>query len=419
MSLGGAGEGGAGEGGEGGVAAAGNGGGSSPQAGASGENAGGEGGAANGGGGRVKEPLSGLIDMQIISWHNTDSGVPSFKIDDLTPFPGLFGGIVINAAWNQLQPTESGPLDFSSIDDALAEVRTYNANNPTTPIGVKLRVYAGDTAPDWAKAIDDGPVAIFRNSAGCSTAPDTLCPINVGKFWAPEFITAWRALQAALAARYDDEPLIRQVAVTSCAAQTDEPFVGTEDQGDDQDGYARPNLIDAGYTDALEQACLSGAIDDYAAWKHTLIDYTFNPFNNMQGGSNPTQAAANLAFTISVMEDCRTRLGSRCVLDNHALAWPDDPRLEPIYDEMRDTLHGPVNFQTQAPSPMKCQWKETIALGVSYGANAIEVWPATNVGFLHLNAAEVGQLASEFTTPIAVPTGDPTTDCSDVASDFN
>ena len=399
LAFGGAGEGGAGEGGvTNGAAGAG--------AGNETSGAGGEGGS----GGAVKQPLSGLIDMQIISWHNSDAGVPTFNVDELEPFAGLFGGIVINVAWNQLQPSQSDPIDFSFIDGALADVRVFNDNHPTAALGVKLRVYAGSTTPDWAKAINDGPVPIYRNHAGCAP-PATLCPITVGKFWTPEFIAAWRALQTALAARYDDEPLIRQVAVTSCAAQTDEPFVATEDQGPDGEEHAHQILKDYGYTDALEQSCLSGAVDDYAAWKRTLIDYTFNPFNSIDGGLDS-------GFTTSVMEACREKLGARCVLDNHALQWPEDSNLSAVYDEMSETLHAPINFQTQAPIPDKCQWTATIADGVWRGARAIEIWPATKAGFIHLTSDQVGQLAAEFTTPIPVPAGTPTTDCNTSTGDI-
>src|SRR5262249_52029345 len=158
-------------------------------------------------------------------------------------------------------------------------------------------------------------------------------------------ITAWRALQAALAARYDAEPLIRQVAITSCAPQTDEPFVPTID------GTAKQALLDKGYTDDAEKDCLSHAIDDYADWKQTLIDYTFNPFNSINGG------AADTDFTVSVMQACRDALGSRCVLDNHALGWPlaETDKLLTVYEALK-TLGGPINFQTQSPRAMDCQW---------------------------------------------------------------
>src|SRR5262249_23720560 len=156
----------------------------------------------------------------------------------------------------------------------------------------------------------------------------------------PEYINAWRAFQRQLAARYDDEPLIRQVAVTSCASQTDEPFVPTTDAA------SQTALSNAGYSDQAGRDCLSGAVHDYSAWKHTLIDFTFNPFNSLAGGK------ADSAFTISVMDACRTKLGSRCVIANHALAWPQTDLSAPaqdVYDEIK-RLGAPSTFQTQSPN---------------------------------------------------------------------
>lgn len=50
---------------------------------------------------------------------------------------------MINAAWNAMQPTPNSTQDFGSIETALAQVRSYNAANPATPLGAKLRVYEG------------------------------------------------------------------------------------------------------------------------------------------------------------------------------------------------------------------------------------------------------------------------------------
>jgi hypothetical protein len=280
-------------------------------------------------------------------------------------------------------------------------VRTYNCANPSAPLGVKLRVYHGSSAPDWAKALDGGPVAIQRNPQGCP-APDGgvgSCPMTVGKFWTSDYIAAWRAFQNQLAARYDGEPLIRQVAVTSCASQTDEPFVPTVETA------SRQALSDAGYTDAAQMACLSGAVDDYAAWKYTLIDFTFNSFGSEQApdaGPRITQDAG-AGFTVGVMGACRTALGSRCVLDNHALTNPLRTADQSVYDAIQ-AMGGPANFQTDGPKNMHCEWSGTIAQGVALGASAIEAWPESKFyGFTTLTPTQVASLASEFTMPIAVP----------------
>jgi hypothetical protein len=334
-----------------------------------------------------KIALRGLIDMQTITWHNFADGGPTFNIANADMFPGLLGGIVVNATWSAIQPSETGALDFSTIDSALALVRTYNAATPLTPLGVKLRVYGGTNAPDWAKAIG-GPISIVRNTAGCPNPP---CDLTIGAYWTTEYITAWRSLQALLAARYDAEPLIHQVAVTSCASQTDEPFVPTSDTG------SRANLMDAGLTDMAQQACLTGAFDDYAAWTNTLIDYTFNVYVKVGGGGTVP------AFTTTVMDLCRSTLGSRCVLDNHALSYPPNASDALVYANMQ-TLLGPINFQTQAPNGFACEWTATIAQGLAYGASAIEVWPDSKFnGLDSLQTSQVAELASEFTTAIPVP----------------
>jgi len=215
----------------------------------------------------------------------------------------------------------------------------------------------------------------------------------VGLYWTPEFIAAWRAFQAKLAARYDSEPLIRHVAVTSCAPQTDEPFVTTTDS------TSQDTMVNTfSYSDQAEKDCLTGAVDDYAAWKRTLIDFTFNPFVKISGGKD-------IPFTQSVMELCRSKLGSRCVLDNHALNTPlADPTLDnnyEVYNEMQ-TLGGPINFQTASPRTFGCQWVATLARGVSFGGAAIEVWPNYQ-GFTTLSSDNVSELADLFVHPITVP----------------
>jgi hypothetical protein len=125
----------------------------------------------------VKPPLGGLIDMQSIVWHDTEGGEPVFTIANVTMFPAVFGGIVINATWDAIEPTADGPLDFGTIDSALAQIRTYNAANAAAPLGVKLRVYQGSNAPMWAKQINGGPVNIVRNPQGC--VPPRVCPLTV------------------------------------------------------------------------------------------------------------------------------------------------------------------------------------------------------------------------------------------------
>ena len=351
-----------------------------------------------------KIPLRGLIDMQDISWHDTDNATPApFTTQYITKYPGSFGGIVINETWADLQPTQGGTIVTTAVDNDLQAVQMYNSLSNVTqssPVGVKLRIYAGSNAPQWAKHLTGGPVTVYRNPAGCNGQTD-VCPLTLGPYWTAPYITAWRAFQAQVAAKYDTNPLIIAVAVTSCAEQTDEPFVPSSGP------ISKSNLTAAGLTDTLQESCLMGAVSDYAAWANTDIDYTFNEYSKLSGGLDPT-------FTASVMQQCRSVAGSRCVLDNHALSTPITGD-QTTYTSIQ-SMGGLINFQTQAPMGMGCIWPETITQGLILGARAIELWPeAKYQGFTTLTGPEVQSLQAQFFAPVPTTTPVPSplpTPCS-------
>jgi len=338
--------------------------------------------------------------MQEISWHNIAGAEPTFTMANVNQFPGILGGIVINATWDAIQPTADGALDFTTVDAALAQVRQYNAANPGAPLGTKLRVYAGANAPAWAKELDGGPVPILRNAQACPNG----CPLTIGKIWSGTYIAAWRRFQQQLAARYDTEPLVRHIAVTSCGQQTDEPFVPTTD------AMSKARLTAAGYTDDLQKACLIGAVADYAPWVLTNVDYTINPFTPIRG------KADDKVFPATVMVMCRAAFHGRCVLGNHALSAPLRAADQGVYDALRAN-GGPLSFQTASPRMMGCLWTQTIAQGVALGGSSIEIWPrAALEGFDSLTADNLRQLAAELVTPIAV---DPDPTLPDVCAGFH
>jgi len=340
-----------------------------------------------------KIPIRGLIDMQDISWHNTDNATPApFTTSYISGYPGLFGGIVINETWADMQPTQGGAIVTTAVDNDLQAVQMYNSSSNVTqssPVSVKLRIYAGSNAPLWAKHLPGGPITIYRNPAGCNGLTDS-CALTLGPYWTTPYINAWRSFQAQVATKYDTNPLIVAVAVTSCAEQTDEPFVASTGP------ISKANLEAAGLTDPLQESCLSGAMTDYSAWVNTDIDFTFNSYNKLTGG-------LDTAFTQSVMQQCRTTAGSRCVLDNHALQTPitSDPQ---IYTDIQ-SMGGLINFQTQSPEGMGCIWPETITQGIILGARAIEVWPeARYQGFTTLTVPQVTELSNLFYEPVPAST---------------
>ena len=163
---------------------------------------------------QIKPPIRGLVSMGAYRFVG-QGGDPVNTLEPLNAKAGIFGGLVIIATWKQLQPTPASEIgDNNVIDRALADVRAYNARNPAKPLAVKLRVWGGFEAPDWAKQLGGAPIATEHNGK----------QRILGRFWSEAYRQAWSRLQVQLAAKYDALPLIREVAITSCMSFTAEPF---------------------------------------------------------------------------------------------------------------------------------------------------------------------------------------------------
>ncbi len=299
---------------------------------------------------QIKPPIRGLVSMGAYRFVG-QGGDPVNTLEPLNAKAGIFGGLVIIASWKQLQPTPASELgDDNVIDRALADVRAYNARNPAKPLAVKLRVWGGFEAPDWAKQLGGAPIATEHKGK----------QRILGRFWSEAYRRAWSRLQAQLAARYDALPLIREVAITSCMSFTAEPFfLPTEPT------VANPLRV-AGYKDAAHRQCLEHAVADYAPWKASRLVLSLNPFYGLSG-----RRPGDAAFTEQVMRACRQMVGRRCVFDNHDLDANPPKTLLPIYAAMQKM--GPeIEFQTLHTTPE--DFEGTIKKGVSLGASSIELW---------------------------------------------
>ena len=298
---------------------------------------------------QVKEPLRGLVSMGAYRFV-VDASDPINSLDKLNEKPGIFGGIVILASWRELQATQnSGLAENNAIDRALEEVREYNRKNPQKPLGVKLRVWGGFVAPDWAKALGNGPINVVHKK-----------PRTVGAFWGPPYRKAWAHLQELLAAKYDDEPLIREVAVTSCMSFTAEPFFLPGE------ATVKGPLEKAGFMPFEYKQCLNNAVSDYAPWKKTNVEVPLNPLHMPLG--NPK---GDHDFTTQFMKSCRQAFGKRCIFDNHDLDTLAGPPVKKMYDIMKK-MGGPIEFQTGPATPK--DYEGTIRYGVSVGAQSIELY---------------------------------------------
>lgn len=326
----------------------------------------------------IKPAITGLVSTG--SAGNTLNQINNDK------FKGTFGGLVVQATWAGLQP--NGPSDFvtTGIDDALDAIRKYNgvaANK--RKIGVRLRVFSGCTdnvsdAPQWAMNLDsnDGGVLI----TGPYNGGTETCLF--GRFWDPAsgYAAAWQQLQTKLAARYDTEPLIREVAVTSCTSFSAEPFFIPT-----LSGTMQTYLQNVGYSDAAYQQCLENAVAVYAPWQTTRLEFSFNPFYRL---TSPT--VGDFAFSERVMRGCRQAAGQRCILSNHDLDTQTPSSILPIYALERK--FGPnITFQTYHVNPT--DFEGTIRKSVSLGAGSIEVWQEPN-GFEAQSGATLQNWASMF-----------------------
>jgi hypothetical protein len=146
----------------------------------------------------------------------------------------------------------------------------------------------------------------------------------------------------------------------------------------------------ARYTDAAIRARLMEVIDDYAPWKLTAIDYTFNPFANTDSG----KPVPDPSFVISVMRAFRQRFGERAVIPNHGLNDPLREGTQPIYDEIR-SLGPPIEFQTVSPT---VDFEAAVRLGLECHPTEIDLWDSKAAGGL---AAITAEMLQEWAKAIA------------------
>jgi len=299
---------------------------------------------------QAKPAIRGLVSMGAYRFVGK-GGEPVNTLEPLRAKPGIFGGLVVIASWAQLQPTPDAELqEGNAIDKAMADVRAYNAEHPQKPLAVRLRVWGGFMAPEWAMRLGGPPIAAVHKEK----------PRQVGRFWSPAYRQAWRRLQEKLAARYDSWPLVREVSMTSCMSFTAEPFFSPGEP------EVQKPLRAAGFTERAYKECLANSVADYSAWKKTRVVLSVNPVRTDVG-----EGPGDPEFTEQVMRDCRRQLGVRCVFDNHNLDTDLPKPLVRIYALMKQ-LGPEIAYQTYRTNPS--DFEGTIRMGVAQGATSIELW---------------------------------------------
>jgi hypothetical protein len=319
----------------------------------------------------AKPALSGLVIMppQETSVYGQPS--PQTDPDASLPDTAAFTGIAIDVKWFELEPSP-GQYDWQPIDADLAAVSQYNSAHPNNQLSVKLRVTPGFAAPDWAKLLGSP-----TNPAAPITVPgDSTTPTRtIGYWWTSEYDAAWQAFNQALAVRYDNNPLVKGVQVTSCSTTTDEPFILDPNQ--------IPIFEKNGLTAAGDEQCLSNVFNDYSAWHTTVVYY---PINVEQLVADTTTAEA---FSEKTMAQCATSAmpvsagggGSfRCAIDNHALGYPDlDTSTSWFYqtiDQLYQQYPRTTQVAFQAYNQNDGESCSAIDTAIAYHASSVELWQA-------------------------------------------
>ena len=132
-------------------------------------------------------------------------------------------------------------------------------------LGLKIRVFAGIWAPNWAKDLGGAPITLIN--------PQNSAEGSIGRFWTAPFGAAYDHLEALLAAKYDNVAEVREVTIARCTTFYDEPFI--RDTGYPPNDTA---LLAAGYTLAADETCQREEIQASRVWQHTHSDLAFNPY---------------------------------------------------------------------------------------------------------------------------------------------
>ena len=152
----------------------------------------------------IKSPIHGLVTMGRMDFIRNALLAPDNSLAEANAHPNVYAGVVLLATWSQLEPSP-GNYDFQAIDQGLVSVRTYNDRHPDAPLVAKLRISPGIHVPAWVKQVSGGAVVVTERET----------QLELARFWSEPYRAAWRKLQDALASRYDTNPLVEEVAISS------------------------------------------------------------------------------------------------------------------------------------------------------------------------------------------------------------
>jgi len=266
--------------------------------------------------------------------------------------PGDYGAV----SWSQLQASPGGPITPDNpIDQAITDVRSWNASNPEDPELLLVRVNAGIHSPAWADDLGGSCVEVRDPDSGIQGCTP--------RFWTAQFGAAFYQFESELAARYDSVPEIGEVVIARDMTVYNEPLLRQI-----ADPATVANLVAAGYSTAVDeqdQRTDIAALGTY--WKHTHVGFTFNPYQTI----DPT--GEDETYTEQLMAYGRQVLGSQLVLDNDSLrvSFLQGGEYATMYAAMQ-RLGAPIGFQTAVLSKVG-NLLTTIQGAAALGASCVEL----------------------------------------------
>ena len=290
-----------------------------------------------------KPLLAGAVDR-----HGPVAAKPAFR--------GVVNAGVIAVNWATIQRAEGGALDTSSIDAGIRQAKNASQR-------VKLKVYAGRYAPNWAKSLDGSPYCLYH-------PPNTKTCYSMPRFWTPRFKTAYDDLLTKLAAKYDGDDTVTTLQVSRCTTMNAEPFLRQTNNAAN-----RKALLNAGFTVDKDATCLREQLESHERLlPQTRVDLAVHPYQRLKSAS---AFAWDQDFTRPILNHCRDVLGTRCVLGHTSLGKryaAGSPEAQMYRDIAR--LGAPIWMQTATMQKLggSCaDLVDALAEGHKRGASSVEL----------------------------------------------
>lgn len=321
----------------------------------------------------LKPQLAGLLNRQGVPPAAYRAAEGGFDVQGTLDDQGHHD--VGYVSWAELQPSAGGPIAANNaIDQAILNVRLWNAANPTHPEALKLRVEAGIHTPTWALNLGGACFTVTDPTTGTSGC----CP----RFWTSQFSAAYYQFEAELAARYDNVPEIREVVMAKNTTVYNESLMRQT-----RSASTVIALEAAGYRTAVDE---HQQIQDVAAlghyWIHTRVGFAFNPYQTV----NPN--IQDEAFTQTLIASGRSALGSQLIIENNSLrqSFLSGSGLYQTMYAYMSRIGGPIGFQTATLAKVG-QIQAVVNGAVAMGAASVELPSGYQAQFTPAQLMSVGR----------------------------